>query len=233
MALRYKIGTIVVVFLMAATVGYLILLSHKLAEKSEALSKSLKASESKCKLLDDKYKEEKASANRAQRAALAADGKLRQAKLDIDKLTVENAQLLSQKEGSTEKMKQRLVTCETERQNFVASMEKFKASLAELEAQQRKTVETLKERETEKKALTEKIQTLTADLQRNRQQSERYHSHNAKLCGIAQTLVARVEQEKLGSSVLVKEPLVQFKRVELEKLLQEYLDKIDNEKIVQ
>jgi hypothetical protein len=46
-------------------------------------------------------------------------------------------------------------------------------------------------------------------------------------------LVARVEKEELGSSVLVNEPIFQFERVELEGILQEYLDRIDKEMVVQ
>jgi chromosome segregation ATPase len=69
------------------------------------------------------------------------------------------------------------------------------------------------------------------DLKRMTQKFERCAGNNAQLSAIASDLVKKYQGKGVMDSILKKEPLTQLQRVELEKLVQEYRDKIEEQKI--
>ena len=90
-----------------------------------------------------------------------------------------------------------------------------------LDQRQKQTFQTLQEREKE-------LKQLTVDSQRKYDQCA---DHNARLYVIAQELIRKYESKGVVGSLLEKEPITQIKKVELEKLKQDYKDKIDQQKL--
>ncbi len=56
-------------------------------------------------------------------------------------------------------------------------------------------------------------------------------NHNAKLCIIADEMLKKQQSRSAVGTLIQNEPLTQIGRVELEKLTQEYQDKIEQEKL--
>lgn len=217
---------IVLVISMIGGTGYA---GWQLKKDRDNLAFELDRSENRNKLLEQKYKEQKAQTGRLQREKLMLNGKIRQAQMDAEKYKTENERLVSEMETIEDKFRKQLVVCENEKD----AHDKLKAAYSELKDLNLKTTHTLREREAEVAGLTADLAERTSELKRTIQMNKRYVAHNEKLSSIAQTLVGRVEKQELGSTILVKEPLIQYERVELEELLQTYLDKIDDEKVIQ
>ena len=70
--------------------------------------------------------------------------------------------------------------------------------------------------------------TLETSLRKVNEDLDVCRTHNGRLCAIADDLV---KARARNGSFLQKEPLVQIKRIELEKITQDYCDKIDAEKL--
>lgn len=216
-------------FLLLGSMGYAI---FRMSSENDALSENLSRVENRNRMLDQKYKEKKAEVGRLQRESLGLKGKIRQAIMDYEKLEAEHKHLLESKTDNAAKFKAKAEACEAERKQLSAEHRNLEEKYAELTNTHKTTTKKLKKREAEFRNLTSEMQAVKVDLERTTQQSRRYRKHNKKLAKVAKTLVARVEKQELGTAVLTSEPLIQFKRVEVEKLLQEYLDIVDESKII-
>jgi chromosome segregation ATPase len=200
-----------------------------LKRSRDTTAEALAASERKVALLSEKAKEEKAQAGRLQRTIMVVEGQLRQAKMESEKIQQEIDHIKGRTEGE---LKRRIEGCEAARTLLDSRVEKLTTDLARLEAQYREVGTALKAEETEAKRLKGENQTLKSELKQSGQDNQRFRSHNVKLSQIARALLGRLEKEKLGGSILVKEPVLQFEKVELERMIQEYLDQIDEHRAV-
>lgn len=216
----------IILFGLVGGLGYLCY--HLQAEK-KMLAESYEQSESRNRLLNQKYKEEKALVGRLQRETLALTGQVRQARMDADKALADTERFKEEKD----KLAREVQNLDEKKAKLEERIESLIAEKADLNRELGQTSTKLKAQEKANENLEAKNQSLGNDLKRALNDNKRYLAHNRRLAEIAKALVARVEKDELGSSVLAKEPLIQFQRVELEKLLQEYLDKIDQEKVVQ
>jgi chromosome segregation ATPase len=98
---------------------------------------------------------------------------------------------------------------------------KVEAERAALDRKQQQTFQTLQEREKE-------LRQTSAD---SRKQYEQCAEHNARLYTIADELVRQYEGKGVMKTLLTKEPFTQIKKVEMEKLVQDYKEQIDQQKI--
>ena len=212
-----------------ALIGYLGFECYRLGNEKQELAENLGKAESRNRLINRKYKEEKALVGRMQRENLVLEGQARQAGMDAKAFEKENVRL----SGERAEMEKRLLACSDERKHLAERIEASKAEFDQLNGKYNQTTAALKTMEGKNEGLKSDIQSLKADLSRSESQGRRYYAHNQRLAQIARELVARTEKEELGTSILVKEPLIQFKRAELEKLLQQYLDRIDDESAIQ
>jgi chromosome segregation ATPase len=229
MAMKSKAVRIVATVVALILIGGLGYWGYRLNGEKKSLAAELEQVESRNRLLDQKYKEEKALVGRLQREKLTLSGEVRQAKMDLEGFEAKSAGLREE----NARMKKELKVCGDEKTRLSARIDKLDGSLEQLNTKLNDTASRLKAAEDEKASLKGKVQELNANLREAQSKNKRYLSQNRKLAKIAKALVARVEKGELGSSVLVKEPLIQFKRVELEKLLQDYLDGIDAAKVVE
>jgi chromosome segregation ATPase len=88
-----------------------------------------------------------------------------------------------------------------------------------------------KDLEEELKKIIGEKQTIETELKRASQNLGKCEADNAELCIIAEELVIKYKEKGLGSVLMGKEPLTQIKRVELEKLAQQYREEIEQRKI--
>jgi chaperonin cofactor prefoldin len=68
---------------------------------------------------------------------------------------------------------------------------------------------------------------LKSELKRTYQSLDKSEGNNARLCVIAGELLDRYENKSVIGSLMEKEPFTQIKRVELEKLTEEYRERIE------
>jgi chromosome segregation ATPase len=144
-----------------------------------------------------------------------------------ERLLSENRQLESRaaalevKASSLDKkvisLEARAASSDTKNGQLSERLAKGEADRAALDQRQRQTFQTLQDREKELKQASRKY--------------DECAEHNARLYTIADDLIRKYESKGVVATLLTKEPFTQIKRVELEKLVQDYKDKIDQQKI--
>jgi chromosome segregation ATPase len=160
----------------------------------------------------------KHSQDTAQQTALEEEK--RDALTIVEKLQSENEGLKS-KAGSLDAKNGQL----TDR------LAKVEAERNSLDQKQKQTSQTLQEREKEIKQFVETRQRLQNELKRVNQRYDQCAENNAKMYVVANEVLQRYEGKGLKDKLLEKEPFTQIRKVELEKLVQDYRDKINAQKI--
>ena len=91
---------------------------------------------------------------------------------------------------------------------------------------------TISERDATIAKMEDSISQLESDLQFATRTKDRYLKNNHQMASTAQSILARYDDDGVFADTLLRaEPFTQLKKVELEKLIQEYLDNIDNQVI--
>lgn len=144
-----------------------------------------------------------------------------------ERLVAEGKGLRSRAETQTAKaaaMETKAVSLEKKNavlESKVASLESRATQLdsdrSALDKKQRQTLQTLHDREKELKQLNQKY--------------DQCARNNAVLYNVAGDVLTRYERKGFFTTFGEKEPFTQIKRVELEKLVQDYRDKIDQSKL--
>ena len=169
---------------------------------------------------------------------VAAQNDLEQQKIsiqeEVDKLTKEKGLLGTQQA----ELKTKAESLEAQ----VASLEKKNASLdartTSLDSKNHELTERLNKVETDRTALDQKQRQTQKTLQdtekalRNLDQKyDQCAEHNARLYIIASEVIKKYQDKGFLGTLAEKEPFTQVKKVEMEKLVQDYKDKIDQQKM--
>jgi len=112
--------------------------------------------------------------------------------------------------------------------------EKLAAFRADLEAVRKKfdeAAQVVREKEAEIKRFSAEQQALQANLAKHQERLERSEANNAKLCVVAEELLEKYKNKGVFTALSQSEPLTQLKKVELEKLVQEYSQLIEQDKV--
>ncbi|SPF31232.1 conserved exported hypothetical protein [Syntrophobacter sp. SbD1] len=171
-------------------------------------------------LLQKKASEERVSLS-------GVEGRNRSLHAEIDKLKKENGEQAEevkklQAEGQSFEAKLKEMTDEAAR---------LKAARDEVAAQLAQVLQTATDLGEKAKLLAAGKQTLEASLTKVNQDLDLCKSHNARLCIIAGDMVAKEKSRCTMGGMLRSEPVTQIGKVELERLMQEYKEKIDQEKV--
>ena len=110
----------------------------------------------------------------------------------------------------------RAASCETKSAQLTERLTKTEAARDELDRTQKQTFRSLQDREKDLKTLDKKY--------------DQCAEHNVRLYGISGELLKRYEQKGILGTMLQKEPFTQIKKVELEKLVQDYKERIDRQR---
>ena len=205
-------------------VGYWGYTTYQLVKERDGLIADLMRAQQKFKMLQRKYAEEKAQVAMLQRSKLALEGKLRQSQQELTAAQEEKEALVSELATVEEKFSRKIEKYEKKLARLKENRDKYKAKLAE-------TVAIVKERNKMIRTLTAEKEELTINLQETTSSLKRCVKHNARLSQLAEELVNAYENKGIGDSLLHAEPITQLEKVEVEKLVQEYRDRIDNDNL--
>jgi chromosome segregation ATPase len=112
------------------------------------------------------------------------------------------------------------------------AIDKWKESHAGLTDKLREAKKTIREREASIAKLEETNQELESELQFATRTRDRYLNENKEMASTAKSILVRYDEKGVFSETIMPvEPFTQIKKVELEKLIQAYLDDIDNHTI--
>ena len=115
----------------------------------------------------------------------------------------------------------RASSLDTKNTQLSERLAKTEADRAALDRKEHQTFQSLQEREKELKQLTTDSRT----------RYDQCAAHNARLYTIAEEVIHQYEKKGVVKSLLTSEPFTQIKKVELEKLVQDYKDKVEQQKL--
>lgn len=178
----------------------------------------------KAAVLQKRYAEEKAAGEQqsAEQAALA--GRQCEAEGQLAKLKAENAAALAAARAEAGKLKDEAAALRASVAQLTAAGTKAKAQQAELGDRLEKSAQDLKHAADEKNTLKEHLKAVNEKLAHCQQ-------NNARLCALANELVAKYRDKGVVRAIMEREPLTQVEKVDLEKMTREYKSKIDHQRV--
>ncbi len=218
----------VVVISTAVLILFLGYTCYRLNKERDALTLSLKQEQNRYKALQVKYAEQKTRMATMRRSKLALEGNLRQAQKELKTVQEEKDALAEELAGLEEKYDQKVATLKAHIEKYKENMEKLVENRDAYKAELAETVAVVKERNEMIHELTAEKEDLSLKLQETKATLKRCVKHNARLSVLSEELVTAYENKGVGDSLLHAEPLTQLERVEVEKLIQEYRDRIDD-----
>ena len=169
---------------------------------------------------------------------VAAQNDLEQQKMsiqgEVDKLSKEKQGLAAQQaelktkadgleskatslEKKSSSLETRAASLESRNAELTERLNKVEADRAALDQKQKQTITTLQNTEKALRNLDQKY--------------DQCAEHNAKLYTIASEVIKKYENKGVMGALIEKEPFTQVKKVEMEKMVQDYKDRIDHEKM--
>ena len=146
---------------------------------------------------------------------------------DLDKIEKEKDAL----GGQVGKFKTQVQTLETKISEVDKEAARMKKELQEQGSKYAHAVQQNKDLDGSLKKVTGEKQALNAGLQKTTKDLGQCVANNARLSVLSEELLKKYRNKGLGTIFLENEPLTQIKRVELEKLTQQYQEEIEQQKI--
>ena len=215
-------------FFLFAYLGYT---CYRLTKERDGLVTKLEGERYKFSVLQKKYGEQKAQFAVLQRSKLAAEGALRQAQQA--EAAAEEAKLVLEKkvEEMEAECRRRTAALENRTETCAKNIEALKENRDQYKTKLAETVQIVKERNDMIYHLTSEKDLLTITLQEKTSILGRCEKHNGKLVELSDELVTAYENKGMGTSLLQGEPFTKIKKVEIEKYIQLYRDRIDNDNL--
>lgn len=190
----------------------------------DQLSQNLAEHKARYDQLQTKYKEKKAVEAALLRQKMALEGRNREIQNDLDTLEAKY-------QSEIRELKSQLDQAETKTKKKSMLLSK---KITELEQKNDNLLARLKEEIRQKKQwevknseLTEEKDSISAELVQTKRTLDRCSEKNVRFSEITVDLVKRYEAHSTAQSV---DPITQIKKVEIEHLVQDYIDKIDQSK---
>ncbi len=218
---RIVVRVLVIVALLAAGLGAGLGYGYIL------LGREQQAHQSKVNELDKKISLLSKKATEERGVLSSAEGRNRALQAEIDRLHKENGDQAE----DIKKLQSEEQALEAKLKEMTDESARMKAARDEVSAQLAQVFQAAKELEGQAKILAAGKQTLETSLARVNQDLDNCKSHNARLCLIAGEMLAREKARSNVGGILRSEPLTQLGKVEIEKFMQEYKDKIEQEKV--
>jgi len=163
-----------------------------------------------------------------EREALAgAEGRNRSLQAELDRLRKESGDQAE----DIKKLQAEAQSLEAKLKEMTEESARMKAARDEVSAQLAQVFQAAKDLEGQAKLLAASKQTLEVSLAKVNQELDNCKNHNARLCLIADDMLAKHKSRGALGGIVQNEPLTQIGKVELERLMQEYKDKIEQEKV--
>ena len=227
---KIAVGTILLLLAgLSAFLGYRL---YNLTEAHAVLADELEKTSHRADLLQRKYAEQKARNAAVQRDKLMIEGLKRQAELkaetlekELEKQKAAIAAMDNKGEVKVRALEARL----EEKQSIIEQWKEKYGALSNAFGEAKKII-------ADKNGAIDKLeankQELESELQMTQRTRDRYFKHNREMADIAKSILARYDEDGVfAKTILSVEPFTQIKKVDLEKLIQTYLDKIDDQVI--
>ncbi len=191
---------------------------------------------------DKKASREREALRRAQMQLQQTQGQLATLEAEKAKLGSERDQALKESKATQAKVRKLNLSLAEEKQQAAQWLKDLETHKQDLAATQTRLADTEAKLAEAAKTLAQTRQTLAqteADKRqlegvKSRQEREiaSCESNNLKLYQTGRDLMTRFEQKSCNEILAQKEPLFGLKRVEIENLLEEYRDKLDEQKLI-
>jgi chromosome segregation ATPase len=230
--LKKKILISVSIIVLIGLSGYLGYQLNKMSKAHIALSRDHQKLVSRADLLQKKYTEQKARTTALQRAKLSAEGFQRQAEMKVEEIKKQMDAQAAEMQALEKKAIEKTKVLEERITARDRALEKWKESHATLTEKLREARTTINKRDSAIAALEENKQELESELEFTKRTRDRYLTENKEMAETSKSILARYDEKGIFSETIMPvEPFTQIKKVELEKLIQAYLDNIDNKTI--
>ena len=225
---RLHVKVLYIFLLLSVGTGFVLGYNHiKLTKEKTSLEQAIKGFNKKVALLQRKYAEKRAQAERHLRKKSALAGQKRVLEIEVERLGKENKSMFEENKALNalkKKLKDETLSLKAKIKKLSESYSKVKTELADFELKYGRVVmgfdQDLKRMVAEKKALESKVR-------KERHKFNRCETGNAKLCLIANELIKKYQNKGIVGALMQKEPFTQLKKVEIEKFMQEYKEKIE------
>lgn len=181
--------------------------------------------EDRNELIHSKYKEQKNLNSELMKSKRTLEGQNAAMKMKVSKIEKEKEAML----GKMAKLEAEINNVDARVETLIQEKAKLETTMADLRKQHAAKMDELTANIDK---LTSEKSALNSKLRMTRSQLGRAEKHNAKLCLIGQELLDAYEKKGVFGTLAESEPLTQLKKVEMEKLIQEYRDKIDDHELI-
>lgn len=192
----------------------------KLEEQHKEMQKQIDHANRKTTQMKERYSEQKAIVTGFQRRQLTLESEKNKLEKELEGLKEDNSSVnekVSALEDEIKRYTEKLVACSMEKKNIADKITELKNEIALAKEEHEKEVAKLKTSNMEVNSM----------LRDTGQRLEICSQKNARLCIIAGEVLEMYENKGSFSSFLQKEPVLQLKKVELEKFVSEYQDRIE------
>ena len=204
------------------SLGYLGILHRSLTKERNGLLVDRSTLEQKTAMLKKSLGEQKAQAESSLRARQAAEAKAGKANQLLAEQEAQVKELQAKVEELEAQWEKRSESDKEQQEQIRVAIDQWKAKVEELQTKNR-------EQKTQIGELEAVVATTKASLENETVQHKGCREKNTKLAAISQELATNYQQKGFVDVLSANEPLTQLKKVEMEKLVQEYLDRIDTE----
>jgi len=227
-----RVKALYIFLLLSVVSGFVLGYSHiNLTKERTSLQQTVKGLNKKVALLRNKYSEKRALAKRHLREKSALAGQKRALEAEVERIGKENRSMLEENNALNalkERLKNETLSLKVNIEELSENHSKLMTELADLELKYGRVImgfdQDLKRMAAEKK-------TLRSEVRKGRHKFNRCETRNAKLCLIANELIEKYQNKGIVGALMQKEPFTQLKKVELEKFMQEYKEKIEEQKL--
>ena len=226
------VKVVYILLFLSVVIGFVLGYYHiKLTKEQTSLQHEVEVLNKRAALLQRKYAEKRVLTERHLREKSALAGQKRALEAEVERLGKENMSMLEENRALNalkEKLKNETLSLKANIEELSGSYSKMKIELADFELKYGRVImgfdQDLKRMAAEKK-------TLRSEVRKERHQFNRCETKNARLCLIANELIEKYRNKGLVKTLIQKEPFTQLKKVEFEKLIQEYKEKIEEQKL--
>ena len=209
--------------------GYLGYRLHTLSQAYAALEDELDRTSHRADLLQRKYAEQKAQSASLQRAKLTVEGLKRQAEMKVEALAEQLEAKNAEIADVEKKINGRITGLEAKIAERNDVINQWKVAHAKLTDTFKEAKRTIAQRDETIANMEAQAGELESQLDFTRRTRDRYLSENHKMADISKSILARYDEKGIFATALIHvEPFTQIQKVELEKLIQDYLDGIDD-----
>lgn len=202
---------------------------YSLLKERDGLVAERAALEGKAEMLKKSYTQQRALAENSLRSRQAAEAKAARANQLVTEQESLVNKLQTELEGLEGELAKRRDAEQEQNKEVSEAIAQWKAKVEELQKAKAAGEAKIKEQDARIAALDGLAASTKASLDNETLQHRSCREKNITLSSIAQDLARSYRKKGVVDVLASAEPLTQLKKVELEKLVQEYLDRIDTE----